>query len=105
MEAQDYPVRHFEQMARLAESFRELPAQVEQHSYSYESFGSWAVIVRFKDVRLRVSFDGRDSVCFVERSESRKPPDKWGPARLLPASGEQAFPLSPIIAAVVDSAG
>ena len=105
MEAQEYPVQHFEQMARLAESLKELPAQIQEHSYSYESFGSWTVIARLKGVRLRVSFDGRDSVYSVERSESRKPPDRWGAASRLSAPGDEAFPLSAIVAAVVDSAG
>ena len=78
MDSQDYPIRHFQQVAELARRLKTLPAQVEEHSYSYSSFGSWVTVVRCKGVRLRVVFDGRESDYSIQRSSTREPPDVWG---------------------------
>ena len=105
MDAQDYPIRHFEQIARFAAALRELPAQVEEHSYSYESFGSWVIVVRYKGRRMRVVFDGRDSDFSIQRSSSRTSPDKWGETcwRRVCESRDQ-FPESDIVDAIVKCA-
>lgn len=78
MGSYEFQSRHFEQMARLIERFGSLPAELLEHEYSYQSFGSWLSIFRFKGVPLRLSFDGRDREIVVQRSASRKPPYLWG---------------------------
>jgi len=77
MDKLESPLLHFREMEELAEALRALPAQICDHSYSYESFGSWATVIRCKGVRLRLVFEGRDHEYRLERSPSRKPPDEW----------------------------
>jgi len=93
MDAHDYPIRHFEEMARFATALKALPAQVLEHSYSYDSFGSWTTVVRSKGFPLRVIFDGRESELVLEASQARKPPYNWSVAvwRKATAPGESAI--------------
>ena len=77
MDDQDYPVRHFARMAQFATELKSLPAQVLEHGYSYESFGSWWVTFRFGGIPFRATFDGKERRVVVERSTSRKPPYAW----------------------------
>ena len=103
MEAQDYPIRHFEQMTRLAAALRELPAQIQEHSYSYESYGSWTALVKYKGVRMRIVFDGRDGHYSIQRSSSRKPPDSWGePIWQLERGPVSDFPESELVNAIAE---
>ena len=78
MEAQDHPIAHFERMCRLAHALKALPAQILDHNYSYESFGSWYVVVRYKGVVSQLIFDGRDNHLGLRRSADRKPPYQYG---------------------------
>lgn len=77
MESQDYPRRHFDEMSRFTTILKALPAQVLDHAYSYESFGSWTVTIRYKGAPLRLVFDGRDNAYTLDRSASQKPPYLW----------------------------
>jgi len=77
MEARDYPIRHFEYMAKFAAELKEIPAQVLEHEYRYDAFGSWYVVVRCKGVLLRVVFDGKEGEFLIERSTSREMPYRW----------------------------
>ena len=77
LEAQDYPIEHFELMRQLALALKDLPAQIQDHGYSYESFGSWYVVVRCKGVYWRFGLDGKEGMFFLQRSSSRKPPHHW----------------------------
>lgn len=106
MDGLEYPLRHFQEMEELAEALRSLPAQIRDHSYSYESFGSWATVMRCKGVRLRLTFDGRNREYRLERSASSKPPDEWcdtGWRRI--AERDASLPLVEIARAVVESVG
>lgn len=108
MEEQNYPIRHFEQMGRLATELKALPAQVLEHGYSYESFGSWWTVIRFKGVPFRLSFDGHDGELVLERSASRKPPYNWGDAMWRKSGGaEGALEVVELIDAIrsISSAG
>ena len=78
MEAQDYPIAHFEGVARLARALKQLPAQVLEHEYSYESFGSWLLVVRHKGIVGRIVFDGHESDLGIQTSKDRKPPYRYG---------------------------
>lgn len=74
---QEYPVHHFELMARLYLRLGAVPAQLLEHSYSPQSFGSWWSIVRVMGLPFRVVFDGRDGTLVVERSGTTKEPYEW----------------------------
>ncbi len=105
MEAFDYPIHHFQHMGQLSESLKELPAEVRDHRYSYETFGSWTMVVRYKGVRIRVAFDGRDSAYSVERSSSRKSPDQWEERVWLEvSSSSDEFPVSTILDGIMSCA-
>jgi hypothetical protein len=77
MEPQDYPIAHFDQMLRIAKALKRLPAQVLEHAYYYESFGSWRLVVRYRGLAFRMLFDGKEHVLTAERSPSRKAPYSW----------------------------
>lgn len=83
MEAQDYPIAHFFGMNRLAEALGALPAQILEHRYSYESFGSWSVVLRYKGQTSEISFDGKEQRLALRPSVERKPPYMFGPERTL----------------------
>lgn len=78
MEPQDYPIAHFEHIGRLAQSLKALPAQVLEHDYSYELFGSWHVVIRHNGVVSRLVFDGRDNHLALQQSADRKAPYQYG---------------------------
>jgi hypothetical protein len=77
MHGQNHPIRHFTRMAAFATALKSLPAQVLEHRYSYESFGSWWVTVQYRGISFRVILDGKESQLSVQRSASRKPPHLW----------------------------
>jgi hypothetical protein len=70
MDAQEYPIRHFELMVALANRLRGLPAQVLDHEYRYSAFGSWCTRVRFNGQEFSIIFDGRDQELRLERHHS-----------------------------------
>ena len=74
MDALDYPIEHFEQMARLAIALKASSAQILEHHYHYHAVGSWYTIVRHREQLLRLVFDGRDREYVLEESAARKPP-------------------------------
>jgi len=74
MESHDYPIAHFERMRALALALKRLPAQILEHHYLYDTFGSWHILVRHKGVVAELAFDGRDSYLGMRRATERKPP-------------------------------
>ena len=88
MEAHDYPIVHFERMRALAHALKSLPAQILEHSYSGESFGSWYVVVRYKGAVSQLVFDGRDSLLGLRRSGDRKVPYRFGDEQTICSGGE-----------------
>jgi hypothetical protein len=58
---ENYSARHFEMMAQVATEFSALPAQILEHNYNPESFGSWWFTFRRKGRVYRMVFDGRDN--------------------------------------------
>ncbi len=79
MKAQDYSIAHFEFMSRIVGSLEALPAQLLNHEYSAEHFGSWAFSVRYKGEVASVSCDGRDFTLWIRYSTERKAPYDYGP--------------------------
>jgi hypothetical protein len=79
MEPQEFPTAHFEQMTRLARALEELPVQILGHEYSYESFGSWSLTLRYKGRVAQLVYDGRDDFLALRQCDDRKPPYSFGP--------------------------
>jgi len=77
MDAQDYPIRHFQEMDRLATTLKDLPAQVLDHAYFYEAFGSWSMTIRYKGCLLRLTFDGKEHEYRLEKSATAGSPYAW----------------------------
>jgi hypothetical protein len=77
MDAQDYPLQHFDLMRAITVALKPLPAQVLDHEYLYEVFGSWTLVVRHRGVPLRIVFDGKDRYCSIGRSATAKRPYQW----------------------------
>lgn len=73
----EYPVRHLELMARLAGHLSAVPAQVLEHSYSYQSSGSWWSILLVEGTPFRIVLDGREGDVVVERSDTKEAPYEW----------------------------
>ena len=78
MEAQDEPIAHFERMSKLGQALKALPAQILEHSYSYESFGSWSLVFRYKGQVHQIIYDDRDDHVGLRGSADRKPPYRYG---------------------------
>ncbi len=77
-EPQDYPIAHFEGMSRLARAMKALPAQILEHQYHYEAFGSWFLTLRHHGRVSQLACNGRDGLISIRRSSDRKPPYKYG---------------------------
>jgi hypothetical protein len=77
LHAGDYQIRHLQNLIRLVGMLRSLPARLEDHEYSYTSFGSWWANVRFRGILFRIVFDGRDRELVIERSITDRQPYAW----------------------------
>ena len=55
-------------MAEIANRLRSIPALILEHSYIYESFGSWWFTFKRSGKKFRVVFDGRDNFLSLDRS-------------------------------------
>lgn len=75
--SQDYPIRHFELMRETAEALKSLPAQVLDHWYSYQTFGSWTLVVRYRGTPYKLIFDGKEGAYGLHRSAAKKHPYDW----------------------------
>lgn len=68
MESQEYPLRHFQGMVKLANELRSLPAQILEHTYNYSAFGSWSTTIQRKGLTFRVVFDGKEGQMRLEQA-------------------------------------
>jgi hypothetical protein len=64
-------------MREVALELKAMPAQVLEHHYSYESFGSWFLVFRYRGRPFRIVFDGKEQLCVVEESVTQKAPYRW----------------------------
>jgi Tfp pilus assembly protein PilO len=83
MHPQDYPIRHFSQMAEFASGLKSLPA-----------------IVCYRGVPVRVVFDGEEGELLVQRSTSRKAPDDWEAPRRRAIRSTEDLPTKELVDAV-----
>jgi hypothetical protein len=67
MKSQEYPIQHFKLMNSISSELAKLPAQIQEHNYTYVSFGSWNCLIQYKGTTLRVIFDGRDNFLIIEK--------------------------------------
>ena len=68
--AQEYPILHFQQMKELAIELEKLPAQIEDHKYYYNTFGSWETTLRYKGNQISIIYDGKEYEFLVQHSSS-----------------------------------
>ncbi len=68
---------HLSTMVDFVAHASEIPAEVREQAYSYDSFGSWRVVLRCKGHVLQVRWDGKARMLGIERARSRKPPFDW----------------------------
>ena len=68
MESHDYPIEHFRMMSEVAARLKSIPALILEHSYSYESFGSWWFTFGRSGKKFRLVFDGRDKYLNLEQA-------------------------------------
>jgi hypothetical protein len=66
MEAQDYPIKHFETMTEIAKALVSLSALILEHNYSYNTFGSWWFSFRRSGREFRIVYDGRDDFLYIQ---------------------------------------
>lgn len=70
---------HLSTMVDLVAHAAAISAEVREHTYSYDSFGSWRVLLRCKGRTLQVCWNGKDRLLSIEKARSRKPPFDWEP--------------------------
>jgi hypothetical protein len=95
---------HLSTMVDFVAQAAAIPAEVREQAYSYDSFGSWSVVLRCKGRVLQVRWDGKERTLGVERAGSRKPPFDWEPVATW--AMEASAPLHPeVFEAIERSAG
>ena len=67
---------YFADMAAFGERTGAIPAEVREHSWSCDAFGSWSVL-RCGGRAVRVLWDGKEDELVVERAVSRTAPYEW----------------------------
>lgn len=100
MDSQDYSIHHFQEMSALTATLKTLPAEILEHIYTYEAFGSWSTLLRYKGVRMQLTFDGREFELTLRRSASRKRPDHWGDILWTRSHRDAEMPVTEIVDAI-----
>jgi len=86
-------MEHTELLNNLASSCQEIGVTLYEHSYSYQAFGSWYVVVGKPHHRMRFSWDGKESYLGIGEAKfsNSSSPAEWEP--VFPSiSGTQAQP-------------
>jgi hypothetical protein len=60
-------------MIDLSDTLTKFPAQILQHIYDYEAFGSWWLTIKYKGKRYRILFNGKEGRLVIELAEV----DEW----------------------------
>lgn len=55
-------------MSEVAARLKSVPALILEHSYNYESFGSWWFTFKRSGKKFRIVFDGRDKHLSLEEA-------------------------------------
>jgi len=89
---------HFRLILELIERLRLLPAELREHTYSDDSFGSWTATLLYKGTMVRIVCDRREREVVVQRSASRKPPHTWEPVVRLEVAASSTLDQDVILA-------
>jgi hypothetical protein len=98
LEAEDLP----ELMREVARTLASLPAEVLEHEYYPQVFGSWYLEFRFEGRLFRVVFDAKDRACWLSRRvKPRFRRHRWEPTSWeWVGSADEPFPVEDLLAAV-----
>jgi len=98
VETEDLP----ELMREVAGALATLPAEILEHEYYLQVFGSWYLGFRFEGRLLRVVFDAKDRACWLERRAKRRfRRGRWEPTTWQwTERGGEPFPVEDLLAAV-----
>jgi hypothetical protein len=66
-------------MRCLAVALKAASVQILDHHYSYDTFGSWHLVLKHKGIVTQLAYDVRDSYLGLRRAPERKPPYHFGP--------------------------
>lgn len=77
MESHDYPLRHFELMIKLAGELKAIDAEMLEHNYNYESFGSWWFTIMLRGQRYRIVYDGKGYFLRIDQNAGEKFKEDW----------------------------
>lgn len=72
--------RHLQGLLALLDAVAPRGAELVEHHFTADAFGSWFVVLRLPGGTVRLVFEGRDHELVLERSGSPRPPYRWGPA-------------------------
>ena len=77
-------MEHTELLNNLARSCQEIGVTLYEHSYNYQAFGSWYVVVGKPHHRMRFSWDGKESHLGIGEAKfsNSSSPAEWEPAFL-----------------------
>jgi hypothetical protein len=100
---QDWPIVHFQRLAKLGQALKALPAQVLDHHYTYESFGSWSLVLRYQGRVGRVVYDGREDRLTLNWSKDRDPPYLYTSAFAMVTTADLPMLGDEMIAAICES--
>jgi hypothetical protein len=73
MDERDFATRHFALMAKVAATVGAMPAEILEHHYHPESFGSWLLKFRHKARIMRLVYDGKEAWLSLERASVEDP--------------------------------
>ena len=95
MESQEYPLQHFQLMAKLAGDLVAMRAQILEHGYHCNAFGSWWTTLQRRGIVFRIVFDGKERELRLERATRSDKAESWEELDSWSASdpdGAGAFP-------------
>lgn len=103
MSSSDSSCAHFDFVTLLVRSLQEMPAQLLEHHYSEEAFGSWYVVVRHEGRVSRVAFDGKEKHMCISYSVDRQSPYKYGLEQTISRVEDMRRPESATIIAICEA--
>ncbi len=94
---------HLSTMVDFVAHAATIPAEVREQAYSYDSFGSWRVVLWYNGRVLQVRWEGKERTLSVERAGSRTPPFDWEPVATW--AMDASMPLHPAVFEAIERAG
>jgi len=63
---QNYTITHFQMMRDISTKLVPLSAEILEHNYNHEAFGSWWFTFKRAGREFRIVFDGRDQWLYLQ---------------------------------------